>query len=486
MIGSGPAGVACARALVARGVRPIVLDGGRRLEPEREAAIGRVPVDELRRSFPVDLDELPLKPVHGSTFAYAPEAIEADGFGAVPSLAVGGLGAVWGAAMLPYSERDHDGWPFGPDELAPHYRAVFDFVPLAGEEDALAAIFPLYGDARPLRATRQVSSMLADLRRVRSTGVVGGRARLAVHVDRCDYLGMCLLGCPRSAIWSSEEALRALVADGGVDHRPGTIVDRVEERAGRPRVHLRGGGTLDADVVLVAAGALATTRIALASLETYELEVTLLDSAYSTFPLLRWRGAPREEQGNTLAQAFLEIDDGVTSTRPVHVQLYGFNDLMLQAAAARTRLPEPVVDSLFAPLLRRLVFAQAYLHSDVSPGARAMLRRDGVLHVRGDGDARPAAARVLRTLRSLRRQLRMDPVGPLQRVWPPGMGFHVGGSLPMRSRPSGLETDLLGRIPGFAHVHLADAAAFPTVPATTITLAAMANAHRIAAASLEA
>jgi len=484
VIGSGPAGVACARALVARGVRPIVLDGGARLEPEREAAIGRVPLDELRRAFPVAAGELPLKPVHGSTFAYAPEAIEAEGFGAVPSLAVGGLGAVWGAAMLPYSERDHDGWPFGPDELAPHYRAVFDFVPLAAEEDALAALFPLYGDARPLRATRQVASMLADVRRVRATGVVGGRARLAVHVDRCDYLGTCLLGCPRFAIWSSEETLRALVADGTVDHRPGAIVERVEERAGRPRVHLRDGEALDADVALVAAGTLATTRIALASLDAYDCEVRLLDSAYYTFPLLRWRGAPREE-GNTLAQAFLEIDDAVTSTRPVHVQLYGYNDLMLQAAAARMRLPEPVVDRVLAPLLGRLVFAQGYLHSDVSPGACAVLRRDGVLSVRGDDEAAPAAARVLRKLRSLRRQLRMDPIAPFLRVWPPGKGFHVGGSLPMRRRPSGLETDVLGRMPGFAHVHLADASVFPTVPAATITLAAMANAHRIAAASLE-
>ena len=484
MIGSGPAGVACAHALAVRGARPIVLDGGARLEPDREAAIGRIPVDELRRSFPFDFDELPLKPVHGSTFAYAPSEIEADGFGAVPSLAVGGLSAVWGAAMLPYSERDHEGWPFGPHELAAHYRAVLGFVPLAAEEDALAANFPLYSNARPLRATSQVSSMLAGLGRLQAPGVVGGRARLAVDVDRCDFVGTCLLGCPRFAIWTSAETLRALIADGSVEHRPGTAVCRVEERSGKPRIHLRNGDALDADIVLVAAGTLATTRIALASLGAYDREVRLLDSAYYTFPLLQWRGAPRE-RGNTLAQAFLEIDDRATSTRPVHVQLYGFNDLMLQAAAARLRMPEAIVERVLTPLLGRLVFAQGYLHSDASPGARAVLRRDGVLFVRGEGDARPAAERVLRKLRSLRREMRMDPIGPLLRAWPPGKGFHVGGSLPMCRRPSGLETDLLGRLPGFTRVHLADASVFPTVPATTITLAAMANAHRIAAASLE-
>src|SRR6185436_11359370 len=39
VIGSGPTGVACAWALVERGLHPIVVDGGRRLEPEREAAL---------------------------------------------------------------------------------------------------------------------------------------------------------------------------------------------------------------------------------------------------------------------------------------------------------------------------------------------------------------------------------------------------------------------------------------------------------------
>jgi choline dehydrogenase-like flavoprotein len=43
-----------------------------------------------------------------------------------------------------------------------------------------------------------------------------------------------------------------------------------------------------------------------------------------------------------------------------------------------------------------------------------------------------------------------------------------------------LETDVFGRLPGWKRVHLVDASVFPSIPATTITLTAMANAHRIA------
>jgi choline dehydrogenase-like flavoprotein len=470
----------------------VVIDGGRRLEPELEARVETLDSAELRRSFPVDVDTLPLKPVYGSTFAYAPDEIDAHGFGAVPSLAVGGLSAVWGGAVLPYGDRDHDGWPFGRERLDSHYRAVFGFLPLAGEDDALAEAFPLYGDARPLRATRQVDSVLRDIRvhasTLRRAGVVGGRSRLAVRVEACEYLGVCLLGCPRRAIWSSDQTLGALVRAHLVDHRPGVVAERVEERSGTVRVvtRERDGTTevLECGAVFVAAGALATTRIALASLEAFDRDVELLDSAYYTFPAVRWSGE-RIETGNTLAQAFIEIDDGRVSSRPVHLQIYGFNDLMLRAVAARAHLPERAARRVLAPLLRRLTFVQGYLHSDESPGAVVQLGRDGSLRVAGHtGSANACVERVVGKVRSLRRSLGIEPLTPMLRIWPPGKGFHVGGSFPMRETPGGLETDVHGRLPGFERVHLADASVFPTLPATTITLAVMANAHRIAAESV--
>ena len=53
----------------------------------------------------------------------------------------------------------------------------------------------------------------------------------------------------------------------------------------------------------------------------------------------------------------------------------------------------------------------------------------------------------------------------------------------MRHQPSEFETDVLGRPAGLHRVHVVDSTVFPTVPAPTITLTAMANAHRIATLS---
>jgi len=86
---------------------------------------------------------------------------------------------------------------------------------------------------------------------------------------------------------------------------------------------------------------------------------------------------------------------------------------------------------------------------------------------------------LIKKLFRARRLLRAVPLAPLARIAQPGRGDHTGGSFPMRSNPGPLETDVFGRVPGMQRVHAVDASIFPSVPATTITLTAMANAHRI-------
>ena len=495
VIGSGPAGVACASALVARGLTPLVLDGGARLEPEREERVAELAagdgdafLGELRSSLPVDLDTLPLKPLFGSLFPYAPTGAGVrlnGGVGAVPSLAVGGLSTVWGAGISPYAAEDIVDWPVNASELDPHYRAVLGFVPLAGTHDALAERFPLHVEPAALRVTPQIDSLLDDLRRndarLRDAGVVAGRARLAVNVSKCEYLGLCLTGCPHGAVYSSAHTLDALVAAGSAVHDAGAVVTRFEERDGEVRLTVRGTSeTIAARRVFIACGALPTTRLVLASLE-HDEPVTIRDSAYFTFPVLRRRlHAPRVGPsivGNTLAQAFVAIDDDAVSSRLVHLSVYGFNDLVLRTVAARAHVSERVALRVVQPLLARLLFVQGFLHSDESPGMRATMSGDELVVEPMSGDPTPRARAVLAKLGSLR--VGLDPVHSLLRVWAPGKGFHAGAVFPMRVKPGPLETDVHGRLSGFERVHVVDASVFPTVPGGTITLSVMANAHRI-------
>src|SRR5450756_388635 len=91
----------------------------------------------------------------------------------------------------------------------------------------------------------------------------------------------------------------------------------------------------------------------------------------------------------------------------------------------------------------------------------------------------PALAALGRRLRAERGSMKAVAMSRMLRVGPPGRGFHTGGTFPMRANPGPFEVDVLGRPHGFTRVHVVDSSVFPSLPATTITLSVMANAHRI-------
>jgi choline dehydrogenase-like flavoprotein len=108
------------------------------------------------------------------------------------------------------------------------------------------------------------------------------------------------------------------------------------------------------------------------------------------------------------------------------------------------------------------------LQADLNPAAKAEVRRI-----------------VFKLLKQSRR-LGAVPLLPMLKLGEPGRSFHSGGSFPMARQPSGLQTDLLGRPGGWQRIHAVDATIFPSIPATTITLSVMANAHRIASEAAKA
>jgi choline dehydrogenase-like flavoprotein len=91
-----------------------------------------------------------------------------------------------------------------------------------------------------------------------------------------------------------------------------------------------------------------------------------------------------------------------------------------------------------------------------------------------------ATGRVQGKFSRLARQTGLLPMTPFSHNGTVGSSFHCGSTFPMRDKPIGLESDTLGRLAGLRRVFIVDASVFPSIPATTITLSVMANAHRIA------
>jgi choline dehydrogenase-like flavoprotein len=523
VIGSGPAGVACASALLDAGAKVTMLDAGLELESSRRAQVAvlqsmpstswqRESAGFLRDGVKATRDGIPMKLAYGSDFAYrdpAGQPIASDGAYGKPSYARGGLSNVWGASVLPYRTEDMSDWPITAGDLAPHYRAVLAMMPFAARHDGLEEQFPLYHDnPGRLGGSAQADALLRDLElhatRLSARGVRFGASRLAVQAEGaggkpgCVHCGMCLYGCPYEFIYNSASTLEKLRGNSAFTYSPGVVVEQLEEVSSQVEVtgrNLHGAESfkMRGDKVFVACGVLSTARIMLASLDAFEQPIQALDNCYFLLPLMRYRGEPdaSRERLHTLAQVFIEMVDPAVGPRRVHLQVYTYNELLREEMARMMGPLRGVLPMIQRGVLGRLLLVQGYLHSDMSSRIRIVLKRgrDGAspsLDLSGHPNplTEPALSALRRRLWAERGALKAVPVSRMLRVGLPGRGFHTGGTFPMRAHPGAFEVDVLGRPHGFTRVHVVDSSVFPSLPATTITLSVMANAHRIAAAAV--
>jgi len=472
-----------------------MLDGGKTLpaeaEARRAALAGREPSgwsDADRAAWQAPQFEGRAEVSrYGSGFAIEPpEATFADAGGLAlrASRAIGGLSNFWGSAVLPYRQADMAGWPITEADLAPHYRAVARFLPVAGQADALAALFPAFpmDGCRPIPPGPQAEAVLARARP--APGFRVGLARQAV-APSCRLCGQCLHGCPWRLIWSASRQIEALRRDAGFTHLPGTTVRSFSEEADGVTLRLDDGRTVRASRVFLAAGVLETARICLASRPGGDALV-LHDSAQAFLPLIqrtRTARAPDRMPFHTLPQMFAELTDAAVSPYTVHAQMYGWNEYYARDLMQNYGRRLPGSGPLWRALARRLVVAQVFLHSDHSARAELRLAPDGRLSVAvSQSPETPVVmARAARRLSRDFAGLGLTALRFALRPGAPGSSFHAGATIPMAAQAGPRQSDRLGRPSGLDRVHLVDASCLPAIPATTITFAVMANAHRIGA-----
>lgn len=514
VVGSGPAGVAAAHALLARGRKVRILDIGVTLEPDRAARRDRMAGQQPGDWTADDLDAIQAPRRTGRTDGMRPYGSdfyirdmmgllggEKARIGLRPSSARGGLSNGWGSAVTPYRLEDIADWPAEARNLAPHYQAVSSFMPISARKDDLQDVFPMWrvesSSALPPSSTAAALMKRLDARHdaLAKSGVRFGQARQAVR-SGCRTCAMCLYGCPYQLIFSASHALDMLMTRPGFSYEPGRLVVGFSEEAGGVKVSsTRTDGsdpqTIAGARMFVATGVLPTAKLILDQPAFSGQRLTLLDSQHMLVPMLhRWPVARdfKTEQRHTLTQVFLEIMDEAVSRRTVHAQLYTYNDLFPIDMYARFGRLTPALRPVIDAMCRRLIVAQAFLHSDESARISIRLQKKGAAgwldcEPKTSPDTGPALQRIKRKLSQAMQTAGVTVLGSQARIGATGSSFHCGGSLPMRDAPAGQQTDIYGRLPGLSKVHIVDASVLPSIPATTITFSVMANAHRIAATS---
>jgi len=510
VVGSGPSGVSAAKALLERGRTVTMIDVGEQLEPLLEACRA-----ELAAREPQDWNQAALAAYKAPQLQQGDDEIRRYGsdfvvrdavrllrnrppwLGLRPSFARGGLSNAWGAAVLPYRQEDLANWPVSAQDLAPHYKAVARFMPVAGASDALEDFFPAFGmsGARLLVQSGQAASLLKridDKRAVlKGMYVVGGAARQAASAD-CRRCGLCLHGCPFEYIFKASQTVTAMQRDPRFEYRSGLRAISFEQTAQLVRlVCKQADGTIEiieGERLFLAGGVLPSAQIVLNAMGAREL--VLHDSQHFFLPLVHlWNSSvdPAKEARHAMTEVFIELDDPAVSPHTVHAQLYTYNEFYAVDMKRRYGGVLPFADPLFDALGRRLIVSQIFLHSDHSHRIAVELVGGGeqlAARLIENPDVASVVKRAKAAYAKVARSLGLLAIGAASRLGAPGSSFHAGGSLPMRRSPHGLETDVLGRIAGIERVHIVDASVLPSIPATTITFSVMANAHRIASNAL--
>lgn len=515
VVGSGPSGMQAAQTLVEAGRRVTLLDVGHRSDspdlPEK-------PFVEIRRTEPrqrdwflgTDLAGIPrtrvgaapqVMPTRRHVFRPTPdhEPVVAEGFAALESHALGGLGSAWGAVSFPLLDRELAACGLPVDEMRASYERVARRIGVSGATDDLHPLRgPLDALLPPVPPDHNGSAVLRRYARRRGwfqrAGLNVGRPLLAMLSQdlgaRRTNAGLDLdfWANPGGSVYRPDLTLAELLKYPAFRYEPGWLVrEFTEGDDGRVAVRaVAAGGTaerrLRARRLVLAAGALGTARIVLRSLAAPGVRVPLVCNAHLYVPCLHLAGIgrPHAERCHSLAQVTMILDPHRDGSHLVQAQLYSYRSLLLFRLLPDVPLPRREALHVVRALAPALAIWAVEHEDEPSPDSFCQLRADGRLEVVHRPSAsiesqRRAAERML--MRGMRR-LGLWPIRAVDSGH--GSSLHYGGQFPTSPEERPLTCDGSGRLRGTRGGYVADGAALRYLPAKGFTFTAMANADRIA------
>ena len=497
IVGSGSAGVAAAKALLEREYQVIMLDYANTLSSDKEqqiAHIANTSVDSWTEKllsplkYPMNKN-FPDKLIYADDYPYRDGinklSIKLDNCGLLPSLAQGGLSNVWGAATLPFHNRDLMAWPLASEDLAKYYTKVAEFVPIAANLDNLIHEYPIYGNLQPYNLAPQIAAfkdLLTDnLSYCTQQNFIFGDARFACNKNQCNNCGLCMRGCPYKLIYRSSDTLNDLLQVQNFQYIPDILVETFNTTCDKIEIiaKTRNGKAINyvADKLFIAAGVLSTAKIVLNSLN-YNKPIKLYETSYFIAPFFTYSSkikADLKKGHTTLTQLFIELNDPKISANTIHLQIYPYNEMLLE----RIKQMFGKLYFLFAPfvkwLLAKTVIIQGFLHSNDGIPINIQLL-DKKLHVKGCSVLFQDKINLI-----LKKFKKFGIAYGIQKSIP-GRSFRCGGSFPMVedvNQYNGIAVNKDGLLKGTNNVYIVDASVFPSIPAQTITYTVMANAYRI-------
>jgi choline dehydrogenase-like flavoprotein len=481
IVGTGPAGWACALGMIDAGLTPLMLDVGINSSCDTQLFASQV------RRNPTLLDSISPttateKSWLGDEFMYRrpaglPPFVLDDFFAAKSSMSLGGLSNAWGASCDVWSSESMKSWPADARLSQADFGRIMTHLPIA-PANSLA-------DFSDSRVTRRIYARTDECKR---RGVSIRPATLAIDALDCKLCGRCATGCAWNAIFETGSRVSELAEKRKIILMRGAAVKECCIEKGIVLVkgiNIADDGAcgssfeIQTRACVLAAGALNTAEIVLRSVRgsSYETTLTLAESPLFIQPFVSALGNNVPIKFS-MAHLFASFEDG-SHHEHAHIQIYAPSIEI--AGKAVTAMPYLVKHIIRNHLTRRLGAAFIYLDSSHGQASRMVLASSDSLVVSTDSRL-PASRRLARDVaKRIAKTLGRSRFLPLLRPLDLGIGSsnHIGGSLPMSSSPGPLQTSTRGAVEGLPGLFIADSSVLPSIPSNTITTGVMANAYRI-------
>lgn len=528
VVGSGLSAVGALKAIIKTGVRPVVIDVGRQLDPERQKIKSRMSiiqpmnwsdddVKSLASNFTADSNSgIPKKLVLGSDYFYSSDNSETIKSGTFSrsspsySLAMGGFSAGWGAAFLPPAESDIKDWPVSHDKILEHMRECVQNISCSEPTDELSEYFPSLknnpndvlvlskGQGKLLRTLRGAARPSLALPEIFGQARLMTRNRNIGNLKGCNYCGHCSAGCVYDSIYKAELEIAQMRLEQQIEYLGGWKVKTIIESGSSVKVSMvneHGGDerNIEADRLFLAAGAVNSTRILLQSQNMHAFEASIKQTGGFLQPFVSAVHYPVSwPKQNTQSSVFLEFKERKLSNRWVHVQISQPNELAMSKLGLNHSTISSVRGKLAKFVSGNLIVAIVNTHSD--HGSKYVVRIgdnfvNGVAQLESKQNLHPNQNFIIKVLNSrlkkIFRRRGAVALGFARQESFASVGYHFGSSFPMCKDPKlPTDTDSLGRPFGWKNVFIVDTSVMPSIPGTSIGLLAMANANRIAASAL--
>jgi choline dehydrogenase-like flavoprotein len=427
------------------------------------------------------------------------------------SFAQGGLAEAWTGGVYPFNDEELEDFPFSGSDIAPYYDVIAERIGISGIADDLDRFMPVHRHLMPPLDLDEHSRVLVDAydrQRTRLNTRLGcylGRSRIATLTrdlkDRqgCGYLGRCLWGCPRGALYTPVLTLDECRRFPGFEYRTGVYVRHfgVDDGGRVSDVAVEDVATgrmerLAVEQLVLAAGTLSTSRVFLESVYQSTGQIVtlggLMDNRQIMMPFINLRMLRRPYNPDTYQYHQLGLGlEGNTPRDYVHGQITTLKTALIHPLVQQFPFDFKTSLAIFRDLhtalgLVNINFCDTRRASNsvtLEPGAGDRPSKL-VIHYEPASQEQKTIAAALRRVRRVLWSLGCVVPPGTTRLRPMGASVHYAGLLPMSATRAPWTTSPEAQSHDFQNLYIVDGTTFPFLPAKNLTFTLMANAARVA------